>query len=150
MTKPTLTANAIQIPIKYLLKKYKKESGYKEAKKIYGASDVTKHDNFHCYASICWIIEEIVNNHEDRLPDGYHLINSVDVHAAFCEVAPFMFKSEHNNTGLIFDWLEKPFAEALAKGEKTDITITEQQIRIMKMMTLVTMDAVLNIKITPR
>ena len=149
MTKPTIAADAIQIPITYLLKKYKKDSGYKEAKKIYG-SNVTKYDNFHCYASICWLIEEIVNNHEDRLPDGYHVINPVDVHAAFCEVAPFMFKSEHDNADFLFDWLKKPFAEVLTKGEEIDITITERQIRIMKMIALINPNAVLNIKMPPR
>ena len=150
MTKPTISGNIIQIPIKYLLKQYKKDSGYKEAKKIHGASNVTKHDRFRRDAFIAWTIEGIADNLEGWCNDDYEYVNIGDIHSAFREVAPFMFKSEHDNADFLFDWLKKPFAEVLTKGEEIDITITERQIRIMKMIALINPNAVLNIKMPPR
>ena len=145
MTKPTIAADAIQIPITYLLKQYKKDSGYKKAKKIHGASDVTKHIGFDPDAFICHTIHEIADNHTDRCPN----IDSVDVHAAFKKVAPFMFKAEHNNEDFIFGWLKKPFVEAIYNEESEKVSNTEQRIRILSMIALLNPDAVLNIKLTP-
>ena len=149
MTTPTINDNTIQIPIKFLLKKYKKDSSYKEAKKIHGASDVTKHIGFDPDAFICHTIHEIADNHKDRCPDGYDNIDSVDVHAAFKKVAPFMFKAEHNNEDFIFGWLKKPFVEAIYNEESEKVSNTEQRIRILSMIALLNPDAVLNIKLTP-
>lgn len=36
MNEPTMNGNVLHLPVKFLLKKYKKVSGYKMAKKLYG------------------------------------------------------------------------------------------------------------------
>lgn len=72
------------------------------------------------------------------------------MHAAFREVAPFMFKSGFNNDGFIFGWLKKRFVESFCKEGSDAISKTEQRIRILKTIARINPDAVLNIKINPR
>jgi hypothetical protein len=145
MSKPIINGNTIKIPVKYLLKKYKKMSGYKKAKEIYGVGNLTEHDMFESDAYICDIIHEIVCSHEDCGSGGYQFPNPVDVHAALRQVAPFMFKADHAVEPFIFGWLKRPYAEALDDAG----TNTENRIRILKLILLVNPNAVLNINITP-
>lgn len=146
MNKPTINGDTIKIPVKYLLKKYKKMSGYKKAKEIYGVGNLTEHDGFESDAYICETIHEIASSHKDCWSGGYRFPESDEVHAAFRQVAPFMFKADHADEPFIFGWLKKPYAEAL-DGE--EISNTELRIRILKLILLVNPNAVLNIKITP-
>jgi hypothetical protein len=141
MNKPTINGDTIKIPVKYLLKKYKKMSGYKKAKKLYGKGNLTKHV---ADAYICETIHEIVGDCAERA--GYEFPDTVNVHSAFRQVAPFMFKADHENENFIFGWLKKPYAEALVGEENSK---TELRIRILKLILLVNPNAVLNIKITP-
>jgi hypothetical protein len=143
MSKPIINGNTVQIPVKYLLKKYKKGSGYKKAKKIYGKGNLTKHVAFEDDAYICETIHEIADDCAEHA--GYEFPDTVNVHAAFRQVAPFMFKAEHANENFIFGWLKKPYAEAMDEGSSN----TELRIRILKLILLVNPNAVLNIKITP-
>lgn len=147
MNKPTINGDTIKIPVKYLLKKYKKMSGYKKAKKakkLYGKGNLNEHTAFDDDAYICETIYEIVGDCAER--GGYEFPEPVDVHAAFREVASFMFKADHADESFIFGWLKKPYAEALVGEENSK---TELRIRILKLILLVNPNAVLNIKITP-
>lgn len=141
MSKPIINGNTVQIPVNYLLKKYKKVSGYKKAKKIYGKGNLNEHTAFEDDAYICETIHEIVGDCAAR--GGYEFPN---VHSAFRQVAPFMFKADHADEPFIFGWLKRPYIEAL-DGE--EISNTELRIRILKLILLVNPNAVLNIKITP-
>lgn len=144
MSKPIIiNGNTVQIPVNYLLKKYKKVSGYKKAKKIYGKGRLTECSAFEEDAYICETIHEIAYDCAER--GGYEFPNTVNVHAAFRQVAPFMFKADHEHENFIFEWLKKPYAASLDEGS----TNTELRIRILKLILLVNPDAVLNIKITP-
>ena len=143
MSKPIINGNTIQIPVHHLLKKYKKVSGYKKAKKIYGKENLTEHFAFDDNAYICHTIHEIVGDCAER--GGYEFLEPVNVHAAFRQVAPFMFKADHEKDDFIFGWLKKPYAEAIDEGSSN----TELRIRILKLILLVKPNAVLNIKITP-
>lgn len=144
MNKPTINGDTIKIPVKYLLKKYKKVSGYKKAKKIYGKGNLTKHVAFEDDAYICETIHEIADDCAEHA--GYEFPDTVNVHSAFRQVAPFMFKADHADEPFIFGWLKRPYTEAL-DGE--EISNTELRIRILKLILLVNPNAVLNIKITP-
>ena len=86
MNKPTINGDTIKIPVKYLLKKYKKVSGYKKAKKIYGKGNLNEHTAFEDDAYICETIHEIVGDCAER--GGYEFPDAVNVHAAFRQVAP--------------------------------------------------------------
>ena len=143
MSKPIINGNTVQIPVNYLLKKYKKVSGYKKAKKIYGKGKLTECIAFEEDAYICETIHEIVGDCADI--SSYEFPDTVNVHAAFRQVAPFMFKADHENENFIFGWLKKSYAETLDEGS----TNTELRIRILKLILLVKPNAVLNIKITP-
>ena len=143
MSKPIINGNTIQIPVNYLLKKYKKVSGYKKAKKIYGKGKLTECIAFEEDAYICETIHEIAYDCAER--DDYEFPDTDNVHAAFRQVAPFMFKADHENENFIFGWLKKSYAETLDEGS----TNTELRIRILKLILLVKPNAVLNIKITP-
>ena len=144
MGKPIIiNGNTIQIPVNYLLKKYKKVSGYKKAKKIYGKGKLTECIAFEDDAYICETIHEIVGDGANI--SSYEFPDTVNVHAAFRQVAPFMFKADHENENFIFGWLKKSYAETLDEGR----TNTERRIRILKLILLVKPNAVLNIKITP-
>ena len=144
MSKPIIiNGNTIQIPVNYLLKKYKKVSGYKKAKKIYGKGKLTECIAFEEDAYICETIHEIVGDGADI--SSYEFPDTVNVHAAFRQVAPFMFKADHEHENFIFGWLKKSYAETLDEGS----TNTELRIRILKLILLVKPNAVLNIKITP-
>lgn len=152
MNKPTIDGDTIQIPVKYLLKKYKKMSGYKKAKEIYGVGNLTEHDTYDSDAYICETIHAIACSHKDGSPDGYEFPKTVDVHAAFRQVAPFMFKADnaifkadHADENFIFGWLKRPYAEAFGYAG----TNTENRIRILKLILLVNPNAVLNVKICP-
>ncbi len=143
MSKPIINGNTIQIPVHHLLKKYKKISGYKQAKKLYGKGNLNEHTAFEDDAYICETIHEIIDQIDDR--DHYECLDAVNVHSAFRQVAPFMFKADHENENCILGWLKKPYAASLDEGS----TNTELRIRILKRILLVNPDAVLNIKITP-
>lgn len=143
MSKPIINGNTIQIPVNYLLKKYKKVSGYKKAKEIYGNENLTEHDVFDDDAYICQTIHEIVSDCAGS--GGYEFPDTVNVHAAFRQVAPFMFKADHENDNFIFGWLKKPYAEAFSEGGFNTVL----RIRILKLILLVKPNAVLNIKIIP-
>lgn len=144
MSKPIINGNTIQIPVHHLLKKYKKISGYKQVKEIYGKGELKEHTAlFDNDADIFDTIHEIIGQIDDR--DAYECPDAVNVHSAFRQVAPFMFKADHENENCIFGWLKKPYAASLDEGS----TNTELRIRILKLILLVNPDAVLNIKITP-
>jgi len=143
MNKPTINGDTIKIPVKYLLKKYKKMSGYKKAKKLYGKGNLNEHTAFEDDAYICETIHEIADDCAEHA--GYEFPDTVNVHAAFRQVAPFMFKADHEHENFIFGWLKKSYAETLDEGS----TNTELRIRILKLILLVNPNAVLNIKITP-
>lgn len=153
MSKPIIiNGNTVQIPVNYLLKKYKKVSGYKQAKKLYGKGNLKEHTAFDDDAYLCETIHEITTNCAER--GGYEFPDSVNVHAAFRQVAPFMFKADHEFEQFIFGWLKKPYAEAWLKNPYAATldkgsTNTELRIRILKLILLVKPNAVLNIKITP-
>lgn len=143
MSKPIINGNTIQIPVHHLLKKYKKVSGYKQAKKLYGKGNLNEHTAFDDDAYICGTIHEIVGDCAER--GGYEFPHALNVHSAFRQVAPFMFRADHENENFIFGWLKKPYTEAII-GE--EISNTELRIRILKLILLVNPNAVLNIKIT--
>lgn len=143
MDKPIINGNTIQIPVHHLLKKYKKVSGYKKPKKLYGKGNLTEHFAFDDNAYICQTIHEIVGDCAERVT--YEFPDAVNVHSAFRQVAPFMFKADHEKDEFIFGWLKKPYAEAIDEGSSN----TERRIRILKLILLVNPTAVLNIKITP-
>lgn len=142
MNKPTINGDTIKIPLKYLLKKYKKMSGYKKAKKLYGKGNLNEHTAFDGDAYICDTIHEIGGDCAGR--GGYEFPDPVNVHSAFRQVAPFMFKAEYANEDFIFGWLKNSYAETLDEGNSN----TELRIRILKLILLVNPNAVLNIKIS--
>ena len=145
MSKPIINGNTVQIPVNYLLKKYKKVSGYKKAKKIYGKGNLNEHTAFEDDAYICETIHEIVGDCAER--GGYEFPDAVNVHSAFRQVAPFMIKADHENENFIFGWLKKPYAEALVGEENSN---TERRIRILKLILLVNPTACLKVKMEPR
>ena len=143
MSKPIINDNTIQIPVHHLLKKYKKVSGYKKAKKICGKGKLMECIAFVEGAYICETIHENAYDCAERV--DYEFPDTDNVHAAFRQVAPFRFKADHENENFIFGWLKKSYAETLDEGS----TNTELRIRILKLILLVKPNAVLNIKITP-
>ena len=143
MNEVTLNGNTIEIPVKYLLKKFKKVSGYKEAKKLHKAGELHMHDDFDSDAYICETINKICNVLSES---SFHFPNPVNVHAAFREVAPFIIKSDHNGGDFIFDWLKRPYVEVLGEESSFGTANTENRIRILKLILLVNPNAVLRVK----
>lgn len=144
MNEPTINGNTIEIPVKYLLKKFKKCSGYKEAKKRHGLDNLHESLAFDSDYYICAAIDNIsdqVSGCRFRYP------NSKDVHAAFRALAPYMFKSAFDEDDpFIFKWLKRPYADLF---NETISTNTEIRIRILKLILLVNPSAVLSVKLTP-
>jgi hypothetical protein len=82
----------------------------------------------------------------------YRYPESGQVHAAFREVAPYMFNACRNDSddAFIFEWLKHSYAKVLGVSDASDSeTPTEKRIRILKLILLVNPNAVLNINITP-
>lgn len=97
MNEPTINGNVLHLPVKFLLKKFNKDSGYKEAKK-YNPEDLSDYYGFDTDALLCTTIDKI----GDDLTGGiYKFPNPVHVHAAFREVAPFMFKADREGEDFI-------------------------------------------------
>lgn len=132
MNKPKMNGNVLNLPVKFLLKKFKKDSGYKEAKKHNpeGRSDFYGFDSD---ALISCTIDKIS---DDLTGGSYDYPEPVHVHAAFREVAPFMFKADLAGEDFIINWLESSFGTSN----------TENRIRILKLILLVNPSAVLRIK----
>lgn len=101
------------------------------------------HDDFDSDAYICETINKICNVLSES---SFDFPNPVNVHAAFREVAPFMIKSDHNCGDFIFDWLKRPYAELLDENSSFELSNTENRIRILKLILLVSPNAVLRIK----
>lgn len=150
MDKPTINNDVLSVPIAYLLKQYKKDSGYKIAKKTYGRENLILSTQFDSDAFICTTIDNIC----DGIIDGrYRYPESGHVHAAFREVAPFMFKEFRNASdgAFIFEWLKHSYAKVLGVSDASDSeTPTEKRIRILKLILLVKPDSCLKVKIEPR
>lgn len=144
MNKPTMNGNTIEIPVKHLLKQFKKLSGYKKAKKLYGVNNLNQHLQFDSDYYICTTIDNIadaVSGGRFRYPD------SENVHAAFRALAPFMFKSAFDDDNpFIFKWLKRTYAELFNEIISTN---TETRICILKLILLVNPNAVLHVKLTP-
>ena len=141
MNEPTMNGNTIEIPVKHLLKQFKKLSGYKKAKKLYGVNNLNQHLQFDSDYYICAAIDNIadaVSGCRFRYPD------SENVHAAFRALAPFMFKSAFDDDNpFIFKWLKRPYAELFNEIISTN---TETRICILKLILLVNPNAVLRVK----
>lgn len=142
MSEPTITGNVLHLPVKFLLKKFKKDSGYKEAKKN-RPEDLSGFYGFDSDAYICQTIDKIC---DDLTGGSYDFPNPAYVHAAFREVAPFMFKSDRAGEDFIFNWLKRPYAEVLGEESSFGTSNTENRIRILKLILLVDPSAVLRIK----
>lgn len=143
MNEVTLNGNTIEIPVKYLLKKFKKVSGYKKAKELYGVDNLQEYISYDADSYICGTIDQIadkVSGCRFRYPE------SRNVHAAFREVAPFMIKSTCDDNGFIFDWLKRPYAEIFTEDVLDN---TKTRIRILKLILMVNPSAVLRIKLIP-
>lgn len=63
--------------------------------------NLTKHVAFEDDAYICDTIHEIAYECAERA--GYEFPDTVNVHSAFRQVAPFMFKADHENETFILD-----------------------------------------------
>lgn len=150
MDKPTITNDVLSVPIAYLLRRYKKDSGYKIAKKTYGRENLILSTLFDSDAFICTTIDNIS---DDMIHGGYRYPEPDHVHAAFREVAPFMFKECGNvsDESFIFDWLKHSYAKVLGVSDASDSeTPTEKRIRILKLILLVKPDSCLKVKMEPR
>jgi hypothetical protein len=155
MEKPTITNDVLSVPIAYLLRRYKKDSGYKIAKKTYGRENLILSTLFDSDAYICTTIDKICDGIIDG---GYRYPESGHVHAAFREVAPFMFKEFRNasDDAFIFEWLKKSYANVLGVSDASvsdasvSETLTEKRIRILKMIMLINPTACLKVKMEPR
>ena len=146
MDKPTINNDVLSVPIAYLLRRYKKDSGYKIAKKTYGRENLILSAEFDTDAFICTTLENISN---DLINGGYDYPESTHVHAAFREVAPFMFKECRavSDVSFIFDWLKQSYAKVLGVSDASDSeTPTEKRIRILKLILLVDPDSCLKVK----
>lgn len=143
MIKPTMHGNILHLPVKYLLKKFKKDSGYTEAKKLHPPGELYRHADFDSDAYLCETINKICNAMSES---SFEFPNPVNVHAAFREVAPFMIKSDRNGGDFIFEWLKRPYAELLDENNSFEMSNTENRIRILKLIVLVSPNAVLRIK----
>ena len=142
MNEPTINDNVLHLPVKFLLKKFKNDSGYKEAKK-HNPEDLSDYYGFDTDAFLCTTIDKI----GDDLTGGiYEFPNPVHVHAAFREVAPFMFKADREGEEFIFNWLKRPYAEVLGEESSFGTSNTENRIRILKLILLVKPSAILRIK----
>lgn len=143
MNEPTLNGNTVEIPVKYLLKKFKKISGYNKAKELYGVDNLREYVPYDADSYICGTIDQI----SDKV-GGCRFVypEARNVHAAFREVAPFMIKSDRNGGDFIFDWLKRPYAELLDENSSFELSNTENRIRILKLILLVSPNAVLRIK----
>lgn len=150
MVKPTINNDVLSVPIAYLLKQYKKDSGYKIAKKTYGRENLILSTLFDSDAYICTTIDNICDGIIDG---GYRYPDSEHVQAAFHEVAPFMFKEFRNASDhvFIFEWLKHSYAKVLGVSDASDSeTPTEKRIRILKLILLVNPTACLKVKMEPR
>ena len=143
MNEPKMNGNTIEIPVKHLLKQFKKLSGYNKAKKLYGVNNLNQHLQFDSDYYICAAIDNIadaVSGCRFRYPD------SKNVHAAFRAIAPFMFKSAFDDDNpFIFKWLKRPYAELFNENNSFEMSNTENRIRILKLIVLVSPNAVLRI-----
>lgn len=156
MDKPTITNDVLNVPVAYLLKRYKKDSGYKIAKQTYGREYLILSAQFDSDAFICTSLDKICDGIIDG---GYRYPESNHVHAAFREVAPYMFKACRNDSddAFIFEWLKKSYANILGVSDPSvsdpsvsdapvSETLTEKRIRILKMILLVNPTACLRVK----
>lgn len=144
MSNPTMHGNVLHLPVKVLLKQFKKDSGYKEAKK-HNPEDLSDFYGFDSDAFLCYTISHIC---EDLTGGIYEFPDPVHVHAAFREVAPFMIKSDRDDEEFIFEWLKRPYQEVLGEESTFGTSNTENRVRILKLILLVNPSAVLCIKMT--
>lgn len=142
MNEPKMNGNVLHLPVKFLLKKFKKDSGYKEAKK-HNPEDLSDFYGFDSDTFICSTIDKIS---DDLTGGSYDYPEPVHVHGAFREVAPFMFKADRAGEEFIFNWLKRPYQEVLGEESSFGTSNTENRIRILKLILLVNPSAVLRIK----
>lgn len=145
---PIFHGNVLHIPVKHLLKRYKKESGYKQIEKqrklngsVIGVDDYPNTDaDFYICAAIDWISDDL-SDCKFRFPDANK------VHGAFYNIAPELFTKKCRGN-FIFDWLRKTYKDQFEDNSKL-LTPTECRVRILKMILILNPDAVLEVELRP-
>ena len=137
MAKARYENNTLIVPIRTLIKKYKKYSGYTEAKKMVKRGEIDSilySDTLDDDMYICHVLQSIAYELKPNLP-YVSMPSTDDVYSAFREALPVMFKAlrskEMDENRFVFDWLKKDFRAAI---EDYDAIPTEQRIMLLKMM----------------
>lgn len=139
---PIFHGNVLHVPVKYLLKRYKEESGYKNIKqerKSSGSVDGADADTEYFICSAIDLISDEVSDCKFRFPVD------TKVHKAFYNIAPEMFTKKCRGA-YIFGWLRSAYKDRFEKNFEL-LTPTECRVRILKMVLVLNPDAVLEVEL---
>ena len=139
---PIFHGNVLHVPVKYLLKRYKEESGYKnirQERKLSGSANGADADTDYFICSAIDLISDEVSDCKFQFPVD------TKVHKAFYKIAPEMFTKKCNGI-YIFEWLRSAYKDQFENNFEL-LTQTECRVRILKMILILNPNAVLEVKL---